>query len=440
MKRTRFAYIAGLLVAFGVAGSATAQDNKLRLITWADYVPADVVAQFKKETGIDVEVTLSNNEEMISKLRATGGAGFDLAQPSQDRIVGPQQEFGIYKPMDLTKIKTELFIPSMLDATKKNTTLEGKVYGLPHIWGTDGLVVNTKLAKMTDYPDLCKAEFKGKTSVRLKRPTLLAFAFASGKDPFALYGDPKAYAALMDDVGKTLAACKGNIKFFWDNKDQLLNGARTGEIVGAMMWDTGGWKLNTENADIQYIAPKSGALGWIDTFALPAKGRNDAAAYAWINFNMRPDIAAKVAASAGNFTGSKGADQLMDPEAQGAVREELSRGSAEERQVVSRSAARHRGHRRQSARPREGRKLSRATREALPTSGRRAYGASPAISSRVSVAMQPDLEVDRVTKRYARLLAVDALSLSVERGSFFSILGPSGCGKTTLLRHDRRAS
>src|SRR5258708_40371935 len=68
---------------------------------------------------------------MISKLRATGGAGFDLAQPSQDRIVGPQQEFGIYKPIDLTKIKTDLFIPSMLEATKKNTTLKGQVYGLP---------------------------------------------------------------------------------------------------------------------------------------------------------------------------------------------------------------------------------------------------------------------------------------------------------------------
>ena len=300
------------LAAFGLAGIAAAQDNKLRLITWADYVPADVVAQFKKETGIDVEITLSNNEEMISKLRATGGAGFDLAQPSQDRIAGPQQEFGIYKPMDLTKIKGELFIPSMLDATKKNTTVDGKVYGLPHIWGTDGLVVNTKLAKMADYDDLCKPEYKGKTSVRLKRPTLIAFAFASGKDPFALYKDPKAYTALMDDMGKKLAACKGNLKFFWDNKDQLLNGMRSGEIVGAMMWDTGGWKLNSENPDIQFIAPKSGALGWIDTYALPAKGRNDAAAYAWINFNMRPEIAAKVATSAGNFTASKGADAHMD--------------------------------------------------------------------------------------------------------------------------------
>ena len=58
----------------------------------------------------------------------------------------------------------------------------------------------------------------------------------------------------------------------------------------------GGWKLNGENADIKFIAPKSGALGWLDTFALPAKGRNDAAAYEWINFNMRPEIAAKVAA------------------------------------------------------------------------------------------------------------------------------------------------
>ena len=45
-----------------------------------------------------------------------------------------------------------------------------------------------------------------------------------------------------------------------------------------------------------------------------------------------------------------------------------------------------------------------------------------------------DLVLNGVSKRYADHLAVDALSFSVERGSFFSILGPSGCGKTTLLR------
>jgi spermidine/putrescine transport system substrate-binding protein len=294
-------------------GEARADNQKLRIISWADYVPADVVAAFKKETGIDVELTLSNNEEMISKLRATGGAGFDLAQPSQDRITGPQREFGIYKPIDLVKIKLEQFEPALLDIARKNTTLDGKVYGLPYLWGADGLVANTKRAKVADYPDLCRPELKGKTSIRLRRPVLMAFAFASGADPFALYADPKAYSALMERVGTTLAACKQNLKFFYDNKDQLLNGMRSGELLAAMMWDTGGWKLNRENPDINFVVPRSGALGWLDTYALPARGRNDAAAYAWINFTMRPEIAALITRSVGNFTAARNTESLIDP-------------------------------------------------------------------------------------------------------------------------------
>ncbi|MEP6548725.1 MAG: extracellular solute-binding protein [Gammaproteobacteria bacterium] len=304
--------IASLVLALGLT-AGTARAEKLRIISWADYVPADLIAAFKKETGIDVEVTLSNNEEMISKLRATGGAGFDLAQPSQDRIMAAQREFGIYKPLDLTKIKLDEFQAEFLDIVRKNTTIDGKQYGLPYLWGTDGLVVNAKRTKIADYPDLCRADLKGKTAVRLKRPTLMAFAFAAGKDPFALYADTKAYGALMDQVGAALIACKANFKFFYDNKDQLLNGIRTGEVIAAMMWDTGGWTLNRDNPDIQFIVPRSGALGWLDTFALPARGRNDAAAYAWINFTMRPENAARVIKSVGSFSAAKNTEALIDP-------------------------------------------------------------------------------------------------------------------------------
>jgi len=310
--KIKFTSLALAAVAL-MTSAAHADDKTLRLLTWGGYAPKDVIEQFTKETGYTVEVTTSNNEEMISKLRATGGAGFDLAQPSQDRIAGPQAEFRIYKAMDMGKLKAELFIPSMLKSTEKNTTVAGKIYGVPHIWGTDGLVVNTKTSKAMDYADLCAPENAGKVSMRLKRPTLIAFAFASGKDPFALYNDPKAYGALMDEMGKKLADCKANVKFYWDAKDQLLAGIRSGELTTAMMWDTGGWELNKANPDVKFIAPKSGALGWVDTFAIPAKGKNDAAAYAWINFNMRPEVAAKVASAAGNFTASKGADQMMDP-------------------------------------------------------------------------------------------------------------------------------
>ena len=306
--------LAALLAVALCGTSARADDAKvLRIISWASYVPADVIAQFRKETGIEVQVTLSNNEEMISKLRATGGAGFDLAQPSQDRILGAQQEFRIYKPLDTSKVKLDEFVPELVDAVRKNATVDGKLYGLPYVWGTEGLIYNSTRTRIADYTDLCKPELKGRTAVRLKRPTLMAFALASGHDPFALYNDTRAYTALMQQVGKTLAACKANFRFFYDNKDQLLNGVRSGEIWAAMMWDSGGWLLNRDNPAIKFINPRSGAIAWMDTFVLPARGRNDAGAYAWINFVMRPEIAAEVSKSIGNFTASKGADKLMDP-------------------------------------------------------------------------------------------------------------------------------
>jgi spermidine/putrescine transport system ATP-binding protein len=46
----------------------------------------------------------------------------------------------------------------------------------------------------------------------------------------------------------------------------------------------------------------------------------------------------------------------------------------------------------------------------------------------------PDVRLERVTKRFGEVRAVDDLTLDIERGEFFSLLGPSGCGKTTTLR------
>src|SRR3954451_39361 len=51
-----------------------------------------------------------------------------------------------------------------------------------------------------------------------------------------------------------------------------------------------------------------------------------------------------------------------------------------------------------------------------------------------SASAGPDIRLERVTKRFGEVTAVDDLSLDIEHGEFFSMLGPSGCGKTTTLR------
>ncbi|MCB5161197.1 extracellular solute-binding protein [Marinomonas algarum] len=309
MKKTSVLSIA---IALSMSASAQAAEE-LRLLTWGGYAPQNVIDLFEKETGIEVKVTNSNNEEMISKLRATRGSGFDLAQPSQDRVLGAQKDHKIYKPLDLSKIDRAQFIPSMLSATEGQSTLKGEVYAVPHVWGSSGLVVNrADAADIKDYTDLCNAAYEGKVSYRLKRPTLIGFAYAMGEDPFAAYSDEDKYQQIMDKVGQKLMDCKDNVKTYWSGGDALLNLMRSGETVAAMAWDAGGWKLNQENADITFVAPASGALGWIDTFVLPRKTKNEEAAYKWINFVMQPDIAAMITDSAGNFTASKGSDEYVD--------------------------------------------------------------------------------------------------------------------------------
>lgn len=287
MKRI---FVFALLAMFALAG--TAQAETLKLLTWKGYAPQKLIDTFEKETGIKVEVVFSNNEEMITKLIATRGAGFDLAQPSQDRISSVQAKFKLYQALDYSKIEAGLFIPSMLEAVKKNTLVDGKSHAVPFCWGTSGLIVNSDKAPDADsWKALLNAKYSGRVSYRLKRPTLIAMGFALGYDPFALYSDVPAYKAMLDKIADTLIAAKPIVKNYWANGDSLLESMRSEEVFVAMAWDAGGWKLHGDNKAIDFKAPKEGALGWIDTFVIPAKAKNVDAAYKWINFVMKPENA-----------------------------------------------------------------------------------------------------------------------------------------------------
>jgi spermidine/putrescine transport system substrate-binding protein len=307
-------------------GAAPGWAETLRLLTWPNYAPEEVIALFEQENpDIDVEVTLSSNEDMISKLRATGGAGFDLAQPSHDRIAAVQSEYGIYKPLDLSKINTSEMDPNLLAAVQDNTTIDGEVHAVPFQWGTSGLAVDvSKASDVTGWDDLCNPEYAGKTSMRLRRTILLGTAFAMGKDPFALYANPDEYQKMLDEVEAKLIECKSIVKTYWEGGTDLEALLLSGEVVASEAWDQNAFKLTTENPNIRYVPPETGALTWIDTFAIPAKGEADDAAYKWINFTMRPDIVPMMSASTGSISAVKGGLELLPDNLKTVVTESFS--------------------------------------------------------------------------------------------------------------------
>ncbi|KEQ16188.1 extracellular solute-binding protein [Endozoicomonas numazuensis] len=300
-----------ILLSFIMLSKVRAQE--LRILTWTGYAPDSVIELFEKETGIKVKVTLTNNADIIDQLRENRGAGYDLVQPSMDQIAWSQQQYQIYKPIDMNRIDLSRVDPSLLKVTSNNVELEGSLYGLPHVWGTNGLIAHTsKPGTSLSFKDLCSSEYQGKAAMRLDRPTLIGFAFALGEDPFSAYDNQSQYRKILTRVSDKLIRCKNNLKAYWQGGESLLNQFRKGELRLATGWDAGGWKLHQETGHFNYVAPESGALGWIDTFALPARSKNDKAAYQWINFVMKPEIAALITKASGQFTASAGSEEYVD--------------------------------------------------------------------------------------------------------------------------------
>jgi spermidine/putrescine transport system substrate-binding protein len=203
---------------------------------------------------------------------------------------------------------------------KANATIDGKLYAVPHQWGTSGIMANVKEAPdAKGWDDLCDPKYKGRASMRLRRTILLGMGFAMGMDPFKLYADKVAYQAMLDKVTEKLIACKANLKTYWNGGDDLSALMLSGEVILSETWDSTAYKLYGQNKDIHFIPPKTGALAWIDTFAIPRGGEADDAAYKWINFVLKPENVKIMSASTGSLAAVPNAMTLLPDEKRAAV-------------------------------------------------------------------------------------------------------------------------
>ena len=140
MKKNAVQYIKSLClsaVAF-VATSAAFAAEKLYVYNWTDYVPSNLVAEFTKETGIEVIYsTFESNEEMYAKLKLTSstGSGYDLVFPSS-YYVNKMAKEGMLQELDHSKLSNFKQIPANL--LNKEFDPNNK-YSLPYVYGLTGM-------------------------------------------------------------------------------------------------------------------------------------------------------------------------------------------------------------------------------------------------------------------------------------------------------------
>jgi len=287
----------------------------------------ELVEKFTKETGIKVEITyIGDNNELIAKMAATKGVGFDLVSPTLNYVATAQDQFGIYQPIDISKVDKDLFIPAYWDSILKNSEYQGKPYALPFVWGTTAMIINTEKAPDAgkSYLDLCDPKYKGRVTYRAKYDTLYMFAYALGYDPAKAVKSEDEYRKVMNAVRDKLIECKPIVRTYWDSRQQLEDLLKNDEVWVATSWDAIAWTLMKENpGKFKYVVPKEGAVGWFDTFAISAGAENVDAAYKWINFIMKPENAAVIINKTGYQTASQGAVELASPEMAKIVAETL---------------------------------------------------------------------------------------------------------------------
>ena len=307
-----------LLMVIVLVGSVSAAPSKvLRILTWEGYAPALLVEKFENETGIDVQLSyIGDNNELIAKLAATKGEGFDLIQPTYNWVAIAQNQYGVYAQLDMSKIKADQIDPELFKTVTEGTKINGKPYAIPFCWGTTALIVNTKYAPEAGktYKDLCNPKYAGRISYRSKYDTFYMFAYALGLDPSKDVSDENKYRATMEETLQKLIECKKYVKTYWGTRQELEDLLMREEVWVATCWDATGWSLNLKKPELQYKIPEEGAVGWIDTYAISAGAENVEGAYKWINFIMNSENAAVIAEKTGYSMASNGYLKLLSPE------------------------------------------------------------------------------------------------------------------------------
>ncbi len=308
-----------------IAGVAAAQQRIVNVYNWSDYIDPQVLTDFTNETGIRVQYdTFDANETLETKLMA-GKSGYDVVVPTA-YFLERQIKAGVFQALDKSKL------PHLADAwpeiSKRLSVYDpGNAHAVNYMWGTTGIGYNVKAVRERLGPTAAinswDVVFKPELLAKFKDCGVMMLDSPEDILPAALHYlglDPNS--TKQQDLDKA-AALLLNVRPFVRkfHSSEYLNALASGETCLVVGWSGDAKQAQKRAAEakngieIGYAIPQEGAQMWFDNLAIPKDAPHTAEAYAFIDYLLRPEVAAKnsnfISYANGNLASQKFIDKSV---------------------------------------------------------------------------------------------------------------------------------
>ncbi len=261
------------------------ETRTLSLLVWEGYADASFVKAFEEKCRCKVAASyMGSSDELVAKLRGGSAANYDVISPSSD-VATMLATSGLTAPLDLARVPAY----SQLAQQLRDLPLvkhQGKVYGVPFVWGPNPLLYDTTVFKTPpeSWSVLWEAKYRNKISVWDDLSTVYMAAQILGYDK----PDPAALYNLSDEqlaeTKKKLLVLKPNLRKIWATGGELTNLFQNKEIVAAMGWPLMANDLRKIKFPIGETIPRENTTGWIDHLMITAASENKDLAHQFLAY------------------------------------------------------------------------------------------------------------------------------------------------------------
>lgn len=289
-----------------------AEGRRLFIYNWEDYVHPQTIPRFEKIYGVKVTYdTFPSNEQLLAKVQA-GGAKYDVIFPTHSFLP-------IYIAQGLLAPLNHEHLPNLVNvfSTFRNTPFDpGNRYAVPYSWGMTGLAYNTKYTR--DDPRIGSwallfesgpQRYSGKLGCTDEREEVIGAALQ-----YLGYNANSRHREELRQAGEVLLRLKAHLKAFYPGAE-MRKALITGDVVVAQSWNGEVVKAREKNPAVAWGVPREGGTGWFDTMAIPKAAPHKFTAEVFINYMLRPDVAANNANTTGYATANRVAvEQYVKPQ------------------------------------------------------------------------------------------------------------------------------